>query len=409
MNMYNKLVITNVDGFLASDYNIRVESLYDDISGLTEWVEKTTKDLLARRTNAEKKFAEILKQTDYEFVEQPYFRIDDKGYFLDFLLPDLNIAFELNGGIHQGKDPKYYDMKRDECFRSIGINTIRLANDDINVPNVKEKVLEWIESAKNGNPDPTLYYKRSDRFKFRHEDTLFRKIHKQLISYLENCKDGESILLMTNQTYFCKVFIPERATWQDYSNLVNGDLVSEALCVTNQKNLFFRVVFIGSLEKVWHVEAKELSESYNSAIEHHYDHVLRTEASSIVECDDVDHTKYRVAVTKDRRVLTDCPHGMYSIVPIGKKKYKSQKVGIGNVLCFFCEFNRGKEDGYVSCVGNGFKGTREIYGHLTDVRCRNEKDRERYDELMQIKNSEYFAKMKEEFRKQRKEYFDRKK
>jgi len=54
------------------------------------------------------------------------------NYILDFFIPSVNIAIELDGSQHFESEAKEADKRRDEDILSLGIKTLRYANTDIN-------------------------------------------------------------------------------------------------------------------------------------------------------------------------------------------------------------------------------------------------------------------------------------
>ena len=53
-------------------------------------------------------------------------------YIVDFFIPSVNIAIELDGSQHYEPDAKKKDEKRDALLSSLGIKVIRYTNDQIN-------------------------------------------------------------------------------------------------------------------------------------------------------------------------------------------------------------------------------------------------------------------------------------
>ncbi len=59
---------------------------------------------------------------------------DKKAYILDFYLPDLKIAIEIDGTSHKGKRAQEYDAIRDSLCAKKGIKVIRFSNDEVGAP-----------------------------------------------------------------------------------------------------------------------------------------------------------------------------------------------------------------------------------------------------------------------------------
>ncbi len=54
------------------------------------------------------------------------------NYILDFFIPSVNIAIELDGSQHYEPDAREADEKRDSALASMGISVIRYSNSQIN-------------------------------------------------------------------------------------------------------------------------------------------------------------------------------------------------------------------------------------------------------------------------------------
>jgi len=54
------------------------------------------------------------------------------NYILDFFIPSVNIAIELDGSQHYEPDAREADEKRDSVLASLGISVIRYSNSQIN-------------------------------------------------------------------------------------------------------------------------------------------------------------------------------------------------------------------------------------------------------------------------------------
>lgn len=91
------------------------------------WIEKNTARLFNSISPFEISFKEKLERWNILFYQQVFFCIEKKFFFLDFLLPEYNIAVEIDGKDHKRR--KKRDNRRDELFRSIGVKTIRIKNE----------------------------------------------------------------------------------------------------------------------------------------------------------------------------------------------------------------------------------------------------------------------------------------
>lgn len=95
-----------------------------------EWIEDTREQLKAKANKYENLFGEYLIKKKIKFVHQAPFIINGKIYFLDFYIPSKHIAIEVDGQYHDSLYQEDYDDVRDYNFNSIGIKTIRIANNE---------------------------------------------------------------------------------------------------------------------------------------------------------------------------------------------------------------------------------------------------------------------------------------
>lgn len=95
-----------------------------------EWIEDTRESLKAKVNKYENLFGEYLIKKKIKFVHQAPFIINGKIYFLDFYIPSKRIAIEVDGQYHDSLYQEDYDDVRDYNFNSIGIKTIRIANNE---------------------------------------------------------------------------------------------------------------------------------------------------------------------------------------------------------------------------------------------------------------------------------------
>ncbi len=82
------------------------------------------------------------KRLRYTFLRQkPINR-----FIVDFYCSKLNLAIEIDGDSHKGKEN--YDKERDEFLRQIGIQTVRFTNETVlhNFSEVKQKLFEFIKT-----------------------------------------------------------------------------------------------------------------------------------------------------------------------------------------------------------------------------------------------------------------------
>lgn len=116
------IVYTSIENLQLREHE--TESYKELGEEFSEWVEETTIKFLSRRNEAEVKAGELLEKMFVNVDKQPFFKINNRSYFLDYFIEDKNLAIEIDGGYH--KLIKESDKQRDADFFSIGIRTVRL-------------------------------------------------------------------------------------------------------------------------------------------------------------------------------------------------------------------------------------------------------------------------------------------
>jgi very-short-patch-repair endonuclease len=53
------------------------------------------------------------------------------GFIVDFYCEALNLAIEVDGGVHDGEASKAYDAERDAALKAYGLRILRLRNEDV--------------------------------------------------------------------------------------------------------------------------------------------------------------------------------------------------------------------------------------------------------------------------------------
>ena len=120
-------VFTSLDGFTSEKCEVLP---YTEMSeNAVAWIDKNTARLFNSISLFEISFKQKLERWNILFYQQVFFCIEENFFFLDFLLPEYNIAVEIDGKDHKRR--KKRDNRRDELFRSIGVKTIRIKNEQI--------------------------------------------------------------------------------------------------------------------------------------------------------------------------------------------------------------------------------------------------------------------------------------
>lgn len=117
-----------------------------------DWIEVRRYELQASANKYEHLMGEYLINKGIKFIHQAPFVINGKIYFLDFYLPERRLAVEVDGIYHESMRQSDYDATRDYNFRSIGIKTLRINNNethDWNQLDIRLAIASKQQNAKN--------------------------------------------------------------------------------------------------------------------------------------------------------------------------------------------------------------------------------------------------------------------
>lgn len=95
-----------------------------------EWIETRRYELQFSANKYEHYVGSYLLSHNVSFIHQAPFIINGKIYFLDFFIPSLRIALEVDGISHESVSKHEKDKDRGLNFKSIGIKTIRISNSE---------------------------------------------------------------------------------------------------------------------------------------------------------------------------------------------------------------------------------------------------------------------------------------
>ena len=101
------------------------DEMYPHNHTLTELAQELRKNMTPEEKHLWYDFLRFLPMT----VKRQYVVLN---YILDFFIPTVNIAIELDGSQHFEPEARMADMERDENLDSLGIKTLRYTNLDIN-------------------------------------------------------------------------------------------------------------------------------------------------------------------------------------------------------------------------------------------------------------------------------------
>ncbi|HIY88143.1 MAG TPA: endonuclease domain-containing protein [Candidatus Bacteroides pullicola] len=99
-----------------------------------EWIETRRYELQFSANKYEHNVGAYLLSHNVSFIHQAPFVINGKIYFLDFFIPSLRIALEVDGPSHDSMLKREKDKDRDSAFKSIGVKTIRISNPECDSP-----------------------------------------------------------------------------------------------------------------------------------------------------------------------------------------------------------------------------------------------------------------------------------
>lgn len=91
-----------------------------------------------RPTRAERRFKKVLRQalqgSNYKVVTQRMFvntkAAKQKGYIVDFYIPVLKLAIEIDGSSHDSKQAGKYDVVRTSFLAYRGVKVLRFTNEE---------------------------------------------------------------------------------------------------------------------------------------------------------------------------------------------------------------------------------------------------------------------------------------
>lgn len=119
-NMIFPTVYTSLEGLSLKKANVVSIRELDPYS--IEWITETAISRLEKRTEAQLTAKAELEGLFPEVEEQVYFKIEGKSFFVDFYIPDHDIAILVDNGDYGGR----VSRRRDETFKGIGIRTVRI-------------------------------------------------------------------------------------------------------------------------------------------------------------------------------------------------------------------------------------------------------------------------------------------
>lgn len=127
--VHTPLDIHNISNYIE-DYAIIAKFSHLPFSK-REWIETKRYEHQFNANKYDHLLGEYLIRHDVKFIHQAPFVICGRIYFLDFFIPSIRVALEVDGISHSYMYQKDKDMNRDSDFKSIGVKTIRISNDEV--------------------------------------------------------------------------------------------------------------------------------------------------------------------------------------------------------------------------------------------------------------------------------------
>lgn len=152
-----RIIYTSLDGLKIAEAEVR--SMFCLSEKSVDWITETAINLLEKRTPSELKAKEGLLSLFPDTQEQVYFRIKGSSFFLDFFIPERNVAVEIDGSSHRHR--KSEDKERDLLFGEIGIKTIRISASRVMNGYLEEDFFEGLKKSKNRRRAKRTKKKRS--------------------------------------------------------------------------------------------------------------------------------------------------------------------------------------------------------------------------------------------------------
>ena len=220
------------------------------------WIENTSIELINKSTMAEIKLKSIMSQSNTPIVEQVFFYINGKSYFVDFFLPAYKIIVEIDGGSHWKKE--FEDLKRDKMFTNLGLRVIRITNNDVYREDFKKFFSELVFDKQKSEEYAIDYILTPKDNKFKGVMTVNQKLLYKCISIFKEAKKESSILIRTDVSYL--VFTLYRNEDRD-KYCENKAFLDEIRDVIRDRSLDIHVSFIGKRENINHYLAKIVRET----------------------------------------------------------------------------------------------------------------------------------------------------
>ena len=110
----------------------------------------TNKSLTKKATKYERLLFNALKKHFKDKIKKQHpFVIQNKVYYADICIPLLKLIIEVDGGYHNSQEQQIKDRQRDNDFKSIGYNTLRFTNEQVQDKTSRQQIVNKILDYKN--------------------------------------------------------------------------------------------------------------------------------------------------------------------------------------------------------------------------------------------------------------------
>ena len=117
---------------------------------LVEWVSNNKQVLDKKATKYERLLFNALKKHFKDKIKkQQPFMIQNKVYYADICISPLKLIIEVDGGYHNSQEQQIKDRQRDNDFKSIGYNTLRFTNEQVQNKTSRQQIVNKILDYKN--------------------------------------------------------------------------------------------------------------------------------------------------------------------------------------------------------------------------------------------------------------------
>lgn len=234
-----------------------------------DWINKTCMELIEKSTYSENLFKKKMSENKVDFVEQAFFMINGKSYFLDFIIPKYMIAIEVDGASHICKEEN--DFERDKLFKSVGIKTLRISNSDVYRKDFISFLFDKIDKLYNDEISVYDYYRTPRVNRYENKKTINQKLLDKTIKYLKTLEYGNSTLIKTDATYLIYSIIN---VIDENKETPNIEQIKDIHSIIDKHKLVVIINFVGNRKKLNPKLIKRLHEFDYYNLMHEFDSII---------------------------------------------------------------------------------------------------------------------------------------